>query len=116
MGSIIRRTIHTFPWGDDIIEEVNDPAGANLITSYPGGKLYQRIWARELNNNGLITTYRYHPKTGELTSIDYSDTSPDKNFNYTRVGKQQTITDGVGSRTFTYTDALQLDTEFCSMV
>ncbi len=40
-----------------------------------------------------------------------SDTTPDVTFSYDRLGRQETVTDGVGSRSFAYNLALQLKTE-----
>jgi YD repeat-containing protein len=59
----------------------------------------------------LSTTYTYDPSTAELTEIDYSDATTDISFTYDRLGRRQTITDAAGSRTFGYTDSLQLATE-----
>ncbi|MDA8138944.1 MAG: RHS repeat-associated core domain-containing protein [Desulfobacteraceae bacterium] len=58
-----------------------------------------------------MTTYGYDPATGELTGIDYSDTTADIGFVYDRLGRQHQITDAVGSRTFAYNDHLQLESE-----
>jgi RHS repeat-associated protein len=58
-----------------------------------------------------VTTYAYDPATGELTSIDYSDNTQDIAFTYDRLGRQKTITDAVGSRTFGYNNQLQQETE-----
>lgn len=46
-----------------------------------------------------------------MTGIDYSDTTPDIAFTYDRLGRQKTVTDAVGTRTFSYNDSLQLETE-----
>ncbi len=70
-----------------------------------------RAWARLNNENPLVTTYGYDPDTGELTSIDYSDNTQDIAFTYDRLGRQKTITDAVGSRTFGYNNQLQQETE-----
>ncbi|MGD9162620.1 MAG: hypothetical protein PVG39_29710 [Desulfobacteraceae bacterium] len=57
----------------------------------------------------------YDPNTGELTDIDYSDATPDVGFTYDRLGRETTITDAVGSRTFAYNPTnLQLETETIS--
>ena len=76
-------------------------------TYYEGGRLATRTWAR-----GPVTTYSYDLETGELTDIVYSDTTPDVHFTYDDLGRQKTITDAVGLRTFAYKpDTLQLDSE-----
>ncbi|WP_339132894.1 MAG: RHS repeat-associated core domain-containing protein [Candidatus Electrothrix sp. GW3-4] len=78
-------------------------------TYFEGGRLHTRIWAR--NSASLVTTYSYDPNNGELTGIDYSDTTPDIGFTYNRTGQRSTVTDAVGSRSFTYNTALQPETE-----
>ncbi|MCP4583170.1 MAG: RHS repeat-associated core domain-containing protein, partial [candidate division Zixibacteria bacterium] len=81
-------------------------------TYLDGQKLGTRTWARLDNANPLETTYSYDPATGELTGIDYADATPDITFTYDRLGRQVTVTDGAGSRTFAYNPAtLQLQTE-----
>ena len=76
------------------------------------GKLLTRTWARTAaNGDPLVTTYSYNPATGELTSIDYSDDTPDIAFEYDRLGRKTTVTDAVGEREFAYNDTLQLASE-----
>ncbi|MDH5675996.1 MAG: hypothetical protein OEZ06_27990 [Myxococcales bacterium] len=84
---------------------------ANQGPSYtygPGGRLATRTWAR-----GGTTTYGYDDATGELLSVDYSDPgTPDIGYTYDRLGRQKTVTDAVGTRTFVYDpDTLQLVSE-----
>ncbi|MCP4491293.1 MAG: hypothetical protein GY820_28855, partial [Gammaproteobacteria bacterium] len=43
--------------------------------------------------------------TGDLTDIDYSDSTQDIGFTYNRLGQQQTVTDALGTRTFSYNDS-----------
>jgi hypothetical protein len=68
--------------------------------------------ARQVNNSSLVTTYSYDAHTGELTGIDYSDATPDVTFTYDRLGRKDTITDGVGTREFTYNATLAAATEY----
>ncbi|MBN1907301.1 MAG: RHS repeat-associated core domain-containing protein [Deltaproteobacteria bacterium] len=91
-------------------KEYDDGKGVSY-TYAAGGKLETRQWARLNNGNPLVTTYGYDPDTGELTSIDYSDNTQDIAFTYDRLGRQKTITDAVGSRTFGYNIQLQQETE-----
>ena len=56
----------------------------------------------------LVTTYGYDEMTGELKSVDYNDSTPDITYTYDRLGRQATVTDGVGSRTFGYDSNTQL--------
>ena len=70
------------------------------------GKLHVRTWAR-----GETTTYTYD-LLNQLTNINYSaKDTPDVSFTHDRLGRQTTITDALGTRTLTYTDALQLGAE-----
>jgi RHS repeat-associated protein len=75
-------------------------------TYTPAGQLATRTWAR-----GVTSSYAYSPCCGALTSINYSDGTPSVSFTLDRLGRQKTITDATGTRTFTYNDALQLAAE-----
>jgi len=80
----------------------------NLGPSYtytPDGRLATRTWAR-----GVTTTYSY-AASGAMTNIAYSDGTPSVSFAYDRLGRQRTITDATGSRSFAYNDTLQLAAE-----
>mgnify|MGYP000928638826 CR=1 FL=1 len=78
-----------------------DGAGPKY-TYYADGLLKTRTWARkDANNNPLTTTYTYTPK-GELAQVDYSDATPDVSYTYNALGQQTSITDGAGTRTFSY--------------
>ena len=74
-------------------------------TYTPLGQLATRTWAR-----GVTTTYAY-ATDGAMTNIVYSDGTPSVSFTYDRLGRQRTITDATGTRTFAYNDALQLAAE-----
>ncbi|MEI7881517.1 MAG: RHS repeat-associated core domain-containing protein, partial [bacterium] len=74
-------------------------------TYTPDGKLATRTWVR-----GVVTAYNYDG-LGQLTNISYSDNTPAVAFTYNRLGQQDTITDGTGTRLFSYTDAFQLASE-----
>ena len=56
-------------------------------------------------DNDLVTTYNYN-LFGELTEIDYSDSTPDIAYSYNRFGKLAQVTDVVGTRTFAYNATL----------
>ncbi|MBM4309920.1 MAG: hypothetical protein FJ119_03090, partial [Deltaproteobacteria bacterium] len=87
-----------------------DAEGKQVSYTYAsGGRLQSRTWARE--GGTIVTTYIYDPATGELVEIDYSDATPDVQFAYDRLGRQKTIHDAVGSRTFAYNSSLQLESE-----
>ena len=75
------------------------------------GKLSTRLWSRlTTGNQRLATTYSYN-LAGDMTGIDYSDSTPDVSFTYNRLGQQVTVTDAVGSRTFGYNGVFQLTSE-----
>ena len=85
---------------------------SNKSTSYAyttDSKLFTRTFAR-----GVSTTYAYDSNTGEMLSVDYSDSTPDVAYTYNRLGQQKTITDALGSRTFAYNSNLQLESEAIS--
>jgi YD repeat-containing protein len=81
-----------------------DASGKRTTYTYaPGGRLLTRTWARTGTSNApIVTTYGYDGSTGELTAIDYSDDTPDIAFTYDRLGRQHTVTDAAGTRTFAY--------------
>jgi RHS repeat-associated protein len=91
-----------------------DAVGKAVQYTYEaGGRIKTRSWAR-LDGSGqpLTTTYDYDPKTGELVTVDHSDGTPDVSYAYDRLGRQESITDAVGTRSFGYDPAtLDLDTE-----
>ena len=69
---------------------------------YADGALNIRTWARkDTSNNPLTTTYSYTAR-GELAQMDYSDDTPDVSYTYNALGQQTSITDGAGTRTFSY--------------
>lgn len=91
-----------------------DAVGQAVRYTYEsGGRLKTRTWARRASGGQpLTTTYGYSQSTGELRSVDYSDETPDVAYTYDRLGRQRTISDGVGLRTFAYDpEALDLETE-----
>ena len=105
-------TIWHYDEATGLLTAKEDAAGKKVTYSYTEtGRLETRTWARPAGTDSLSTTYTYDPSTAELTEINYSDTTTDINFTYDRLGRQQSITDATGSRTFGYTDSLQLATE-----
>jgi len=67
---------------------------------------------RRVTASPLLTTYSYTAATGDLTSVDYNDTTPDVAITHDRLGRPATITDATGTRTFTYDSSkLRLATE-----
>ncbi|MDD5678390.1 MAG: hypothetical protein PHW60_10435 [Kiritimatiellae bacterium] len=88
-----------------------DASGKQVSYTYSsGGKLASREWARVNGTNSLVTTYSYSTNSGDLTGIDYSDSTPDVSFTYDRLGRQKTADSSVSAHTFAY-NGLLLDTE-----
>ena len=106
------KTIWTYDPATGLLTSKTDAAGKSTTYTYDSAnRLATRTWARLSGGSVLVTTYSYNANTGELTSVDYSDTTPDIAYTYTRLGQQATVTDAVGTRIFAYNDALQPLTE-----
>jgi len=61
-----------------------------------------RTWAR-----GIFAEYRY-TNAGELNTIDYSDATPDVDFDYDRRGRPTQVVDGIGTQTMDFNAPGQL--------
>ena len=96
-----------------LLTNKNDNSGAGPTYTYTvDGKLLTRKWARtDAAGNDLVTTYSYDSQTGELTGVDYSDSTPDVTCTYDRLGRQQQITDAAGTRVFSYNADFSLASE-----
>jgi YD repeat-containing protein len=88
--------------------------GTSTSTSYsstPAGRPHTRTWARTSPLSGLptpvSTTYAFN-NAGDLSSIDYSDATPDVAFGYDRLGRRTTTTDAAGLLTTAYEGATSL--------
>jgi hypothetical protein len=57
----------------------------------------------------LVTTYSYNG-AGDMTAIDYSDSTPDVTFTVDRLGRQLTASSSISAHTFAY-NGLLLDAE-----
>jgi RHS repeat-associated protein len=106
---------HTF-WhyqaGTGLLTGKEDADGKIVTYTYgDAGRLASRTWARTDSGSPLVTAYAYDPNTGELITIDYSDTTPDIAFTYDRLGRLKSVTDAVGNRTLDYNTGLQPETE-----
>jgi RHS repeat-associated protein len=89
-----------------LLEKKQDANGKQTVYTHDAaGRPKTRTWARPGQNAGsaVKATYTYEPDTGEVTLIDYSDTTPDVTFEYDRGGRQKTITDAAGTHTRTFT-------------
>jgi RHS repeat-associated protein len=87
----------------------NDATGPSYAY-YSSGRLHTRTWARLVNSAALVTTYTYN-NAGDLSGIDYSDTTPDVALTYDRRGRAATTTDAVGTLTRSYHASGQLQNE-----
>ena len=89
------------------------------------GRLYTRTWARTVSSNALVTTYLYalgsgktgddtgvSDITGDLTKVDYSDSTPDVTYTWDRLVRLATVSDAFGSRTFHYNDTTDLSLDY----
>lgn len=93
-----------------LLKEKQDAAGKKVTYTWKdNGKLHTRTWAR-----GTVTTYGYDSKALE-TNITYSNepagiTTPSVFITRDRTGRLNTVTDGSGTRSYTYTPSDQIDT------
>jgi YD repeat-containing protein len=91
--------------GTGLLTSKTDAKGKAVTYTYDSSnRLATRSWARLVESNPIVTTYAYAAKTGELLSVDYSDSTPDIAYTYNRLGQQATVTDVVGTRTFAYSN------------
>lgn len=78
-----------------------DAAGKSVSYSYfPQGLLKTRTLARTLNSQSIVATYGYN-QAGDLSSVDYSDATPDLTYHYFRDGALSGVVDLLGLRSFT---------------
>ena len=68
-------------------------------TYTPDGKLATRTWAR-----GIATAYAYNA-AGQLTGVDYSDTTPDVAYTYDRLGRQKVAQTFLSAHHYAYDPA-----------
>lgn len=97
-------TADTTTWAYDaatgLLNSKTDAASRTVSYTYTAaGQLDVRTWAR-----GVTTDYNYDVNTGELTSANYSDTTPDITNVYNRRGLLDSVTDFAGVRLFDYCD------------
>ncbi len=86
-------------------KEYADTKGTDY-TYTPAGRLRTRTWARTASGsqNRIVTIYGY-TTAGELSTTDYSDTTPDFTITFDKLGRQKSVTNGVATSTFTYDPA-----------
>ncbi|MFO0838802.1 MAG: RHS repeat-associated core domain-containing protein [Phycisphaerae bacterium] len=94
------------------IADSAQPKRSTVTYTYtPDGKMDVRTWARQVGGQPLTTDYGYDSQTGELTSVNYSDSTPDVTRTYDRLGRLASVDDAVGHREFTFDLTLQPDLE-----
>jgi RHS repeat-associated protein len=98
----VTRWIYHEPTG--LQQQKRDAANQGANYSYDAlGRLRTRTWARLGGGNPLVTTYSFDPNGGDLTQIDYSDSTPDAVFtSYDRAGRPTALSDAAGSHTLSY--------------
>jgi RHS repeat-associated protein len=107
----VTRWIYHEPTG--LLEKKRDALAKDTSYTYDTlSRPVARTWARlTAGSNPLTTTYSYDPLTGELSGIDYSDTTPDVTLGYDRGGRRVELTDAAGAHTLTYNAAGALETD-----
>ncbi len=112
VGGSADKTRWHYQESTSLLTSKEDHSSQSISYTYTDSRqLATRTWARTDGTDPINTTYSYDPDTGELKSIDYSDSTPDITFTYDRLGRQKTISDAAGDRTFTYNGNLQLESE-----
>ena len=86
------------------LEEKKDAAGKSTRYSYhpQTGQVQKRTWARKDGTSDLTTTYSYN-SAGDLTGINYSDSTPNVAYTRDRCGRVLSVTDAAGTHTLSYT-------------
>jgi RHS repeat-associated protein len=94
--------------GTEQVAAKTDALGkATSYTYWPSGLLRKRTWARA----GEVTTSYTYNGAGELTLINYSDTTPAVHLSYDAEGRVDSVIDAAGTHTFAYNDLGRLDRE-----
>ena len=106
-------TAWSYDQATGLLTAKTDAQAASVTYSYTtAGRLAERFWARlDAQSNPLKTSYTYAPLTGERTRVDYADNTADIDYEFDRMGRLQSVSDGSGTRTFQYNADLQLHKE-----
>jgi RHS repeat-associated protein len=107
----VTRWIYHEPTG--LLERKRDAANKDMSYAYDAlGRSTLRTWARvDAFGTPLSAAYSYDPLTGDLTAVNYSDSTPDVTFAYDRGARAQTITDAAGTRSRTFNQRGELKAE-----
>ncbi len=71
----------------------------------PEGQLAARMWVRETEVESVmvpVTTAYTYADSGELLTVTYNDGTPGVTFTYDRLGRQETVIDALGTRSFVH--------------
>lgn len=106
------------PWTGEAITTWNYSATRGTLTSKSynsgGGPAYLYTDAgrvsRKTNQRNIQANYTFND-FGEVSFINYSDTTQDVTLTYDRLGRLKTVKDAAGLRTFTYDNAGRMLTE-----
>ena len=82
-------------WLDN--KRYDDNTGPNY-TYTAAGRLATRTWARTVSGSPLVTTYSYN-NAGDMSGVDYSDTTADVTYGYDRRGRQTSVAQSGGTTT-----------------
>jgi hypothetical protein len=52
--------------------------------------------------SSVQTVYSYNPNTGEISGVDYSDSTPDVTMTFDRGGRTSAIADAAGNHVLSY--------------
>ena len=121
-GSFTSSSWPSSPGSGDTTSWTPDAATGMLVTkTYANGSTNGYTYnARgqihvRTNARGQTATHTYFDTvgalTGELKKVDYSGTTQDIEYTYTRFGALASVTDAAGQRNFAYRSDLQLNTE-----
>jgi RHS repeat-associated protein len=83
-----------------VSKQYNDTFGPDY-TYTSAGRLQTRTWER-----GTSATYSYNP-LGDLSGINYSDSTPDVSYGFDRRGRRTAVTNGTDILNLTYNNASQ---------
>jgi RHS repeat-associated protein len=87
--------------GTSALWKKTDAANRSVTYTYDeAGRQETRTRPRS-STTSIVTTYDYDG-VGRLTSIDYSDSTPDVSHAYDRAGRRVSTTDAAGTHTFTF--------------
>lgn len=119
VGNLVSRTDaknHTTTYGDNtknLLSSVTSPLSAQWTYAYDKDGNLTSVEDAAGNATALAgdgkTNYSYDA-LNRLTSVDFSDSAPDASYSYDANGNRTSMTDGLGTVSYTYDDLDQLKT------